>query len=135
VWQGLVRKAENPMPFVEAITECTVLERYHDGLLREITNIAVGLMRERVTFEPEKRVRFQVVGGRLRGLIVNEIGEDEHGELALTFRFQLQMEGMESGSPQEAEFAQGMERAYLSAVKTTLQTIRDEAAASPSSPT
>src|SRR5262245_424871 len=36
VWQGLVMKAENALPFVPAMESCEIVERYGDGFLREI---------------------------------------------------------------------------------------------------
>ena len=36
VWRGLMWKAEVPMPFVEPIVDCEILERFDDGFLREI---------------------------------------------------------------------------------------------------
>jgi hypothetical protein len=33
VWAGLVEKAENPLPYVAAISECTVVDRFEGGLV------------------------------------------------------------------------------------------------------
>ena len=38
VWRGLVMKGENAVPFVPRMQACEVLERYPDGLLREVVN-------------------------------------------------------------------------------------------------
>ena len=38
VWDGLVMKAENPLPFVPVISSCTVIERRADGLIRELVD-------------------------------------------------------------------------------------------------
>ena len=36
MWKGLVMKAEDAVPFVPAMKECRIVERYDDGFLREV---------------------------------------------------------------------------------------------------
>jgi hypothetical protein len=123
VWAGLLDKAENPLPYVKAITESTVVERSETGLVRDI--ICVGEpIREIITFTPKTSVHFERVSGRVLGTIDNKIGTDAEGELELTFGFSLTVEGMKPGSPEESEFALQMEKDYLSAVETTLNAVR-----------
>jgi hypothetical protein len=123
VWRGLVMKAENPLPFVPVISSCKVLERRTDGLTREIVDKG-DTIAEVVTFEPEHVVKFERTSGRVLGTILNEIIEDEHGDLALKFTFTLTVEGMEAGSAEEQEFAEQMEQGYLMAVAATLKAMR-----------
>lgn len=124
VWRGLVMKAENPLPFVPVISSCKVLERRTDGLTREIVDKG-DTIAEVVTFEPEHVVKFERTSGRVLGTILNEIIEDEHGDLALKFTFTLTVEGMEAGSAEEQEFAEQMEQGYLMAVAATLKAMRN----------
>ena len=124
VWTGLLEKAANPMPYVKAITSCTVIDRFEGGLTRDI--IVVGEpVREVVTFYPKRLVHFVRTSGTARGTIDNEIGHDDSGALCLTFRFRIAIDGVEPGSPQEAEFAAAMEADYLDAVRTTLAAVRE----------
>jgi Domain of unknown function (DUF1857) len=123
VWRGLVMKAENPLPFVRVISSCKVLERRTDGLTREIVDKGDTIV-EVVTFEPEHVVKFDRTSGRVLGTILNEIIEDEHGDLALKFTFTLTVEGMEADSAEEQEFAGQMEQGYLMAVAATLKAMR-----------
>jgi hypothetical protein len=123
VWRGLVMKAENPLPFVPVISSCKVLERRTDGLTREIVDKG-DTIAEVVTFEPERVVKFERTSGRVLGTILNEIIEDEHGDLALKFTFTLTVEGMEADSAEEQEFAGQMEQGYLMAVAATLKAMR-----------
>ena len=58
------------------------------------------------------------------GTIVNEIIEDADGKLNLRFSFSLEVEGLSSGSPEENDFAESMKESYLTAITTTLATIR-----------
>ena len=124
VWAGLVEKGENPLPYVASISECTVVERFDGGLVREI--IHAGLpVREVVTFYPKKRVHFVRTHGKARGTIDNEIGFDENHQPVLTFTFRIVVDGVVEGSAEEERFAERMEEDYLDAVKTTLQAVRN----------
>jgi hypothetical protein len=123
VWRGLVMKAENPLPFVPVITSCKIVERSADWLLREIVDRGDPIT-ERVTFHPERMVEFERLSGRVSGTILNEIIEDDDGDLALRFTFTLAVEGIEAGSDAERQFLGEMEHGYLMAVATTLKAMR-----------
>lgn len=127
IWQGLVLKAENPVPFVDAMTACTVVERGDGWLLRDFT-LRGEDMQERVTFEPEERVTFVRTRGSVMGSILNEILETDDG-LALRFTFSLEADGIAPGSAKEAAFAERMAQGYFSAVGSTLAEIRRRVAA------
>lgn len=124
LWQGLVMKAEDAVPFVGAMARCTVVDRGDDWLVRDIL-LRGEEMRERVTFEPERRVTFERVESSAMGTILNEILEGADGALQLRFTFSLEPEGIEPGSAEESAFAERMADSYLEAVNTTLATIRD----------
>ncbi|WP_439672401.1 DUF1857 domain-containing protein [Cupriavidus necator] len=125
VWTGLVRKAENAVPFVDAITSCIVLQRQEDQLVREVV-LHGETLQELILFFPEERVEFVRLSGNAMGQIKNIIEEDQEGELYLRFTFDLVLQGVEPGSAAEQEFAAGMESAYLDAVRTTLKRMREE---------
>jgi hypothetical protein len=129
VWRGLTMKAENPMPFVPVISSCRIVERHGDQFVREIVDRGDPIT-ERVTFFPERMVRFERLSGRVLGTILNEIIEDDDGDLALRFTFSLVVEGVPAGSAAEREFAGEMEHGYLMAVAATLKTMRQLAKAS-----
>lgn len=124
VWAGLQEKAANPMPYVKSITSCTVIDRFEGGLVRDIIHVAQPV-REVVTFYPKRLVHFVRTHGSARGTIDNEIGHSEDGALTLTFTFRIVIDGIAPGSPQESEFAAGMEADYLDAVHTTLAAVRE----------
>jgi Domain of unknown function (DUF1857) len=123
VWRGLVMKAENPLPFVPVISKCTVRERGADRLTREIVDKG-DTITEVVTFHPQRMVKFERTTGRVLGTILNEIIEDDDGDLALRFTFTLTVEGIAAGSAAESEFAADMEQGYLMAVAATLKAMR-----------
>ena len=123
LWPALLRKAEEPVPFVPAISDCHVVERGPGYLVRDIV-LRGENVRERVTFEPARRVHFERLSGAARGTIDNEIvGDDEHG-LRLRFTFRLSIDGIAHGSRAERRFAAVMGRSYLMAIRATLRRAR-----------
>jgi Domain of unknown function (DUF1857) len=124
VWRGLMMKAENPLPFVPVITACRIVERQGDDrFVREIVDKG-DTITEVVTLQPQRTVKFERTSGRVLGTILNEIVEDNDGDLALKFTFELSVDGIESGSAAERDFAGQMEQGYLMAVAATLKAMR-----------
>jgi Domain of unknown function (DUF1857) len=122
VWDGLVMKAENALPFVPGMAHCEVTERFEGGLVRDIV-FRGERAREKITFKPQERVTFVRLSGNADGFIVNEIlGTDD--EPSLRFSFALQLLEAASDSPAEVEFRAVMERDYLKAVDATVAAIR-----------
>ena len=123
VWTGLEMKANNALPFVPIMQKCEVIETGKGWLIRDIAVNNVPL-REKVTFEPERRVIFERIAGSEPGRIENVIGDDSQGNLTLTFSFELRKEGIPEGSPAETSHFSPMEGAYLGAVASTLGAVR-----------
>src|SRR5437867_12819127 len=122
IWNGLVMKADNALPFVPGMAKCDVIERTANGLVRDIIFRGEDA-RERITFYPEHKVVFVRESGNVDGFIVNEVlGDDD--DPRLRFSFALQLVDAPSDSPAEREFRQIMERDYLKAVDATLGAIR-----------
>ncbi len=123
LWQGLVLKAENPVPFLDGMTACKIVDRGHDWLVRDVT-LRGENMQERVVFEPQKRIVFERTQGSAMGRVINEIIEGHDGELVLAFSFDLEVEGLAHGSPEEAAYAERMSQSYFQGVGSTLAEIR-----------
>lgn len=123
VWNGLLMKANNALPYVPIMQKCEVIERGSGWLVRDIL-LNNNPLREKVTFEPEKRVIFDRTLGNERGRIENVIGEDGSGNLTLTFSFGLTKEGLVDGSDAEQQHFAPMEGAYMGAVASTLAAVR-----------
>ncbi|MFD0277928.1 SRPBCC family protein [Kitasatospora sp. NPDC127111] len=119
VWAALVRKAENAVPFVAAMDECTVLERTDNGLVREVV-LGGERVREEVVFRPKTRVSFLRDDEAATWVIHNDLGEDEHG-LTLTFLGELEL----GGGLEEEAAAERTGSAYLVALRTTLDLARE----------
>ena len=123
LWRGLVMKAENALPFVPGMVKCEVIECTADGLVRDIVFRGEDA-REKVSFQPGRKVVFLRLSGNADGLIVNEILGEGDADLRLRFSFALQLVDAASDSAQEQAFRQVMERDYLKAVQATLEAIR-----------
>jgi hypothetical protein len=70
LWQGLLYRVEDPVPFLPGLESCTILERQANELLREL-DFGPATIRDRVTLLAAEWVRFDIVpsethaGGRL----------------------------------------------------------------------
>jgi hypothetical protein len=82
---------------------------------------------EIITFAPNQKVSFHQFKSPREGVIVNEIVEDEHGELQLRFYCYLGLVGVTPGSEQERK-AQALfdseDRGYKAALVSTLARTR-----------
>jgi hypothetical protein len=123
VWKGLLMKANNALPFVPAMKKCEVLEQGDGWLLRDVV-VGNEPLREKVTFEPERRVVFERVAGNEPGRIENTVGEDAQGNLTLTFSFSLTRKGLEGDAEAEKKHFAPMEGMYSGAVAATLAAVR-----------
>jgi hypothetical protein len=124
VWDGLVLKANNALPFVPAMTSCEVTSRLSDTVFDRDIEFRGQAMTERITLEEPHRVVFTRIAGPVLGTIANEIERDEDGGLYLRFSFALVVGELESGSVGERRYADGMTGDYLKAVAATLAAMR-----------
>ncbi|MFC8662031.1 SRPBCC family protein [Streptomyces sp. NPDC057199] len=123
VWDGLVLKANNALPFVPQMTYCEVVNRISDTTFDRDIDYAGDRFTERITLEEPSRVVFTRIAGPVLGTIVNEI-EGPDTDLQLRFSFALTVSGVEGGSADERAYAETMTDAYLQAVDATLQAMR-----------
>ena len=128
VWDGLVLKANNALPFVPSMTYCEVTERHSDTVFDRDIALSIGQGRgerftERITLEQPHRVTFTRIAGPVVGTIANEI-EGAADDLRLRFSFALVVAGVEGGSAAEQEYAGSMTGDYLKAVAATLNAMR-----------
>jgi hypothetical protein len=123
VWDGLVLKANNALPFVPAMTSCEVTARLSDTVFDRDIEFRGQAMTERITLEEPHRVVFTRIAGPVLGTIANEI-ERDGDQLYLRFSFALVVGGVPGGSQAEREYAEGMTGDYLKAVAATLAAMR-----------
>jgi hypothetical protein len=123
VWDGLVMKANNALPFVPSMTHCEVTARLDENTFDRDIDFRGQRMTERITLEEPHRVVFTRTSGPVLGTIANEI-EGSDDDLRLRFSFALVVGGVEGGSARETEYAESMTGDYLKAVAATLAAMR-----------
>lgn len=123
LWDGLVMKANNALPFVAAMSEFTVTDRISDTVFDRDIVVNGQASTERITLQEPKRVVFTRIAGSVLGTIANEI-EGGDGNLRLRFSFALVIPDVEPGTAEEAAYAEGMKSEYLKAVESTIATVR-----------
>ncbi|MCV9943836.1 MULTISPECIES: AtaL-like protein [unclassified Rhizobium] len=128
VWKGLERKARDARLFLPAglCTRCDVVEESPTHFVREAT-IAGQDLREIITLEQQSKVTFFQATGPREGAIINELFEDEEGQLQLRFYCYIGLRGKEPNGPEEqAEQAQfDGETGYKAALLSTLKRTRE----------
>ena len=124
VWDGLVLKANNALPFVPSMTFCEVTERHSDAVFDRDIDFRGERFTERITLEAPYRVTFTRIAGPVLGTIANEIESTDDGDLTLRFSFALVIHGVVGGSAEEQAYADSMTGDYLQAVAATLNAMR-----------
>jgi len=123
VWDGLVLKANNALPFVPSMTYCEVTERYSDTIFDRDIDFRGERFTERITLERPHRVTFTRIAGPVLGTIANEI-EGADDDLRLRFSFALIVPGVARGSAREHAYADSMTGDSVTAVAATLHAMR-----------
>jgi len=128
VWKGLESKARDARLFLPPglCTRCDVTEESATHFVRQAT-IAGQDLREIITLEPLAKVTFFQATGPREGSIINELFEDEAGELQLRFYCYMGLRGKQPGGPEEqAEQAQfDSDNGYRAALLSTLKRTRE----------
>lgn len=128
IWRGLELKARDARLFMPPglCTRCDVTDETTTHFVREAT-IGGTDLREIIVLEPLTKVTFFQAAGPREGAIVNEILEDEAGELHLKFYCYLGLRGKEpNGVEEQAEQAQfDSENGYRAALLSTLKRTRE----------
>ena len=127
VWDGLVLKANNALPFVPSMTFCDVVARHSDTVFDRDIDFRGERFTERITLEAPHRVVFTRIAGPVLGTIANEI-EGSDDDLRLRFSFALVVAGVAGGSVGEQDYASSMTGDYLKAVQASLNAMRRLAA-------
>jgi hypothetical protein len=127
VWKGLEWKAQDARLFLPPglCTRCDVTEESDTHFVRDAT-IGGQDLREIIVLEPQRKVTFFQASGPREGAIINELIEDDAGDLHLRFYCYLGLRDKEVGGPEEqAEQAQfDSERGYKAALLSTLARTR-----------
>jgi len=128
VWKGLELKARDARQFLPPglCTHCDVSEESATHFVRDAT-IGGAKLREIITLEPHHKVTFFQATGPREGAIINELFEDEAGNLQLKFYCYLGLRDKEPNGPEEqAEQAQfDSDTGYKAALLSTLKRTRE----------
>ena len=128
VWGGLELKARDARLFLPPglCTRCVVVEESQSHFVREAT-IGGADLTEIITLEPQSKVTFFQAAGPREGAIINELFEDDAGELQLRFYCYLGLRDKAPGGTEEqAEQAQfDSEDGYQAALLSTLKRVRE----------
>lgn len=128
VWAGLELKARDARLFLPdgLCTRCEVIEESRTHFVRDAT-IGGAELREIITLEPGRKVTFFQATGPREGAIVNELFEDEAGQLQLRFYCYLGLrDGQTGGIEEQAEQARfDSDQGYRAALVSTLRRTRD----------
>jgi len=128
VWKGLELKARDARLFLPPglCTRCDVTEESATHFVREAT-IGGADLREIITLEPQRKVTFFQATGPREGAIINELFEDEAGELQLKFYCYLGLRDKQSGGPEEQAEQQQFDsdKGYKAALQSTLKRTRE----------
>jgi len=114
VWDGLVLKANNALPFVPSMTFCEVTERHSDAVFDRDIDFRGARFTERITLEAPYRVTFTRIAGPVLGTIANEIETTDDGDLTLRFSFALVIHGVAGGSAEDAD--RGIEQIHVAEI-------------------
>lgn len=109
IWNGLLQRVENPLPFLPGLESCAILERNSEALLREL-DFGPATIRDRVTMAEAQWVCFDIVPSpsSAGGSLTINIEEPQPGFLFLRFAYRTAL-----ASTPDSE-----ERAYLEYVKS-----------------
>ena len=123
LWRGLVYRVENPLPFVLGLDECRIVVRTEYTLRREL-HFGALTVRDRVTLEPMKQVRYETEagGGIPASSLVMTIEGRSTDELAV--RFQYEIVRRTGDAPDEELYDAFRKQAYMEADIDTIRTIR-----------
>lgn len=123
LWRGLVLRAESPISFVLGLDSCRVLERYPDGLRRELR---FGELRvfDRVTYDALQSVRYDTDAQGEMAAASLTMSIEEPAPMNLFVRFEYDIGGHVAETPVDAMYDDFRKSAYEEADIDTIARIR-----------
>jgi hypothetical protein len=127
LWQGLMRRVEDPVPFLPGLESCTIVERHAAELLREL-DFGAATIHDRVTYEQGAWVRFDILPSESHagGSLVISIEEPAAEHLFLRFAYQTTL--AEEAFSQDAGYVEYVKSAYHQSDVEMVRIIRTLAA-------
>lgn len=127
LWFGLLCRVENPSPFLPGLEACTVIERFDDGVRREL-DFGQLRIRDRVTLEPMESVVFEAeqTDQHAGGTLTIRIEEPVVSQLVLRFIYRTTQADSEDSNTMYADLVKS---AYEQSDIDTVRVIREIVAA------
>jgi hypothetical protein len=86
LWNLLLEKVEHPDRTIKEVQEVRVLERFSDGILRQMKALDMIITERIVIDESKKEIKFTLINHpKYNGYFINRIQELESGLLELTY--------------------------------------------------
>lgn len=123
LWRGLVRRVDDPLPFLPGLRACALLERRPDYARRELDFGAVRIV-DQVRLVAETSVEFVIepTPEHAGGSLCIQIEEPAAG--ALFLRFTYRTEAGPQAAPDDAAYADYVKAAYRQSDIDCVSTIR-----------
>ncbi|KDQ60479.1 hypothetical protein JAAARDRAFT_32892 [Jaapia argillacea MUCL 33604] len=123
LWEGLKIKARNPIGFIGAFKESTVISEHENGLVRRAVTTTGTVTTEDITFVEPTWVHFK---SREDGKeVFNIISTDEQGRLLLTYSFNRTEPGVQPGSEEEKELNKNWVKIAGGAVEQSIKKVEE----------
>lgn len=125
IWNGLLQRVENPLPFLPGLESCAILERTSEALLREL-DFGPATLRDHVTMVEAQWVRFDIVPSTTSagGSLTINIEEPQPGFLFLRFAYRTAL----ASDPEERAYVEYIKSAYHQSDVDCVRIIRTLAA-------
>jgi hypothetical protein len=127
IWRGLVEKARDATEYLPPgyCSKCEVIAEGEDFIIRDACLKGMDL-REFVAFKPEEKVTYTHVNSPWEGILVNELFDDEKGDLQLRFYCLLSRLGAEPNGEEEQRDVQFFisDEGYKGALTSTIAKTR-----------
>lgn len=127
LWNGLMHRVEDSVPFLPGLERCTIVERREECLLREL-DFGPAVIQDRVTLVEQQWVRFEILPSPAHagGSLTIAIEEPEPECLFLRFTYQTTL--AENGNPEERAYGEYVKSAYHQSDVECVRIIRTLAA-------
>ena len=86
LWNLLLQKVEHPDRTIREVQEVIILERFHDGILRQMKALDMVITERIVINESKKEIKFTLIDHpQYNGYFINRVRELENKLLELTY--------------------------------------------------
>ena len=113
LWSLLLEKVEHPDRTIKEVQEVTVLERFHNGILRQMKALDMVITERIVIDENKKEIKFTLMNHpKYEGYFINRVQKLDSNSIQLTY---IQNWTLKSGTTEqnELEFREIIKNAVL----------------------